>query len=70
MAPCGHRCENIPVLIPSLYSKSTLARLLNLDSRTATNRLKKLSIKPAAVLGNGRELFDDAALSLLRQEVR
>jgi hypothetical protein len=61
-----HPCEHAPMLIPNLYSKTTLSRLLNIDSRTASNRLKKLNVLPAAVLGYGRELFDENALNKLR----
>jgi len=54
------------MLIPNLHSVSALSRLVNLDARTASKRLKQLHIRPAAVLANGRELYDENALQILK----
>jgi len=62
--------DNDTMLIPNLYSKTRLARLLDVDSRTVAGRIKKLSLKPAVELGSGRVLFDETALETLRANQR
>ena len=62
--------DNDPMLIPNLYSKTRLARLLDVDSRTVAGRIKKLNIRPAVELGAGRTLFDENALETLRANQR
>ena len=58
------RCEHDDMT--ALLSKTQLARRADLDSRTVAHRLKALDIRPTAMTANGRLLFSESALQLLK----
>jgi hypothetical protein len=57
-------------MLVTLFTRSALSRVVNLDSRTLARRIKNLRVEPEAVLSTGEPLYGEHTLETLEAQQR
>jgi hypothetical protein len=55
-------------MLVTLFTRSALSRVVNLDARTLSRRIKTLRVEPEAVLSTGEPLYGEGTLHSLEAQ--